>query len=84
MEAQGGLEPHAQLGTRFAGGQPLPRLTRATRALGRIRTADTRVRNPVLFPLSYEGLVPVPGADPGMREARRIYRPLGVRRPRQA
>jgi hypothetical protein len=28
----------------------------ADRALGRIRTCDTRFRKPVLYPLSYEGL----------------------------
>ncbi len=56
VEASGGLEPLAVVGTRFAGGQQLPLLTEAVRTPGRNRTADTRVRNPVLYPLSYEGM----------------------------
>jgi hypothetical protein len=56
LEALGGLEPHDV--TRFAGARLHPEPAKAMRAPGRNRTAGPRVRNPVLYPLSYEGMRP--------------------------
>jgi hypothetical protein len=74
IEASPGVEPEI---TRFADGALRPEHHEAVRAPGRIRTADLQVRNLALFPLSYEGMVRVPGADPGLPK-RRLYRPGNV------
>jgi hypothetical protein len=41
-----------------------------------IRTSDTRIRNPVLYPLSYRGMVPSRGVEPrtSALSERRPYR----------
>ena len=74
IEASPGVEPEV---TRFADGALRPERHEAVRAPGRIRTADFQVRNLALFPLSYEGMVRVPGADPGLPK-HRLYRPGNV------
>lgn len=43
-------------------GMPLRAPTRTSNAPGKIRTCDTRIRNPVLYPLSYGGDGPAYGA----------------------
>jgi hypothetical protein len=50
--------------TRFAGGALHRERYEAVRAPERNRTSDVRVRNPVLYPLSYEGNVQVTGVEP--------------------
>ena len=69
--------------TRFAGGAPHRGRSETMSAPGPIRTAGLRIRNPTLFPLSYEGMVRVPGAGPGLPEGGGITVRWACRRPRR-
>jgi hypothetical protein len=70
--------------TSFAGWALRRERRGAIRALGRSRTCDLGLRRAALCPLSYEGMVRVPGADPGLPEGGGVTAHWTCRRPRRA
>ena len=79
-ETPAGLEPACS--ALQAGTQPLGH--GVVRTLDWTRTSDTRLRKPVLYPLSYEGMVRVPGVEPGMPAGGSFTGCWTCRRPRRA